>query len=389
MPTETAGRPHRLAGLPALGVDAAAAAAGSDAGVLRLENLDTDVPPPAAAVAALRDSAGRDEANSYLPFTGSRELRELVAAQLERQTGRAHDPETEVVITCGGTEGMFDALLATVQDGDEVVVTDPTYVGMLSRVRLAGATPVGVPFHIAGAEWRLDLEALEQALSPRTRALFVMNPSMPTGAVLNADEWAAIANACDRTGAILIYNASMERILFDGRPLIHPAALPGLTDRTLTVGTLSKERRMIGWRVGWVAGPVDLMADVIACHLFNVVTPVGIAAAAGCAALRAGDDDLHTAVAEWERRRDTVITQLAGLPVVPAAGGWSLLLHARPLGFSGAELAARLLHLGRIAATPMDGWGEANGADWVRLVFSNEPVERLGDLGERVRRSLA
>jgi aspartate/methionine/tyrosine aminotransferase len=385
MATRTALRPDRLAGLPALGVDAAAAAAGSDPGVLRLENLDTDVPPPAAAIAALRDSAGRDEANSYLPFTGSRELRELVAAQLERQTGRAHDPETEVVITCGGTEGMFDALLATVQHGDEVVVTDPTYVGMLSRVRLAGATPVGVPLRTHGPEWRLDLDALQSALSPRTRALFVMNPSMPTGAVLNAEEWAAIAAACERTGAVLIYNAAMERILYDGRPFIHPATL---TNRTLTVGSLSKERRMIGWRVGWVAGPAELMADVIACHLFNVVTPVGIAAAAGCAALRAGDDDVTTAVAEWERRRDTVVEQLQGLPVVPAAGGWSLLLHARPLGFSGPELAARLLHHGRMAATPMDGWGEVNGADWVRLVFSNEPVERLGDLGERVHRSL-
>jgi aspartate/methionine/tyrosine aminotransferase len=309
-----------------------------------------------------------------------------VAAQLERQTGRPHDPETEVVITCGGTEGLLDALLASVEDGDEVVVTDPTYVGMLSRVRLAGATPVGVPFRASGGEWRLDLEALAAALSPRTRALFVMNPSMPTGAVLNAEEWAAIADACERTGATLIYNAAMERILFDGRPYVHPAAR---VERTLTVGSLSKERRMIGYRVGWVAGPRELMADVIACHLFNVVTPTGIAAGAACAALEAGDDEILQAVAEWQRRRDAVTGQLEGLPVVPAAGGWSQLLHARPLGFTGAELAARLLDAGRVAATPMDGWGEVNGADWVRLVFSNEPVKRLADLGERVRRSLA
>src|SRR6266545_5214506 len=156
-------RPRRLAALPDLGVDAAARAAGSDPRVLRLENLDTDVPPPPAVLAATRESVGRDEANSYLPFNGLAELREAVAGRLHRDTGVAYDPEQDVVITCGGTEGLFDALLATVEEGDEVIVTDPTYVGMVSRVRLAGAAPVFVPFRRQGDAWRLDLQALHDA----------------------------------------------------------------------------------------------------------------------------------------------------------------------------------------------------------------------------------
>jgi aspartate/methionine/tyrosine aminotransferase len=381
-------RPRRLADLPELGVDAAARAAGADPEVLRLENLDTDIPPPAAVLAATRDSVGVDAANSYLPFNGLAELRRAVAERLERQTAVAYDPDEQVVITCGGTEGLFDALLATVQDGDEVIVTDPTYVGMVSRVRMAGATPVAVPFRRHENAWRLDLDALHAAVTDRTRALFVMNPSMPSGAVLDATEWEAIAAICRERGCWLIYNAAMERIVFDGCPIVHPAALDGLADHVITVGSVSKEWRMIGWRVGWVAGPRAVMPDVTRAHLFNVVTPVSLTQAAAAVALRTPDEDAARAVAEWQRRRDAVVAELAAYDAVPAAGGWSLLVDVSDRELSAREASARLLEHGRVAATPMDGWGEVNGSQHVRVVFANEPLERLAGLGQRFARAL-
>jgi aspartate/methionine/tyrosine aminotransferase len=385
LPTD---RPRRLAALPDLGVDAAARAAGSDPAVLRLENLDTDIPPPPAVLEVTRDSVGLDEANSYLPFNGLLELREAVAERLRRDTGLGYDPEQDVVITCGGTEGLFDALLATVQDGDEVIVTDPTYVGMVNRVRLTGATPVFVPFHRDAAGWRLDLDALHAATSERTRALFVMNPSMPSGAVLDEREWDAIASICRDRGCWLIYNAAMERIVFDGRPVFHPAGLEGLADHVITVGSVSKERRMIGWRVGWVAGPRAVMADITRTHLFNVVTPVSLTQRAAAEAVRTPDSDIEAAVAEWQRRRDVVLSALEAYDVIPAAGGWSLLVDVSRHGVAAREAAARLLERGRVAATPMDGWGAVNGPQHVRIVFANEPVERLRGLGERFAAAL-
>jgi aspartate/methionine/tyrosine aminotransferase len=381
-------RPRRLAGLPELGVDAAARAAGSDPDVLRLENLDTDLAPPPGVLEVTRASVGVDAANSYLPFTGLAELRAAVAERLERQTGVAYDPQDQVVITCGGTEGMLDALLATVQEGDDVIVTDPTYVGMVSRVRLAGATPVFVPFRRHERAWRLDLEALAAAASERTRALFVMNPSMPSGAVLSAAEWEAIGAVCRERGAWLIYNAAMERIVFDGAEVRHPAAIPGLADRVITVGSVSKEWRMIGWRVGWVVGPRSVMGDVARAHLFNVVTPVSLTQPAAIEALRTPDADAAAAVAEWQRRRDVVVSELEGFDPVPAAGGWSLLVDVAPRGLSASEAAVRLLERGRVAATPMDGWGELNGPRHVRVVFANEPTERLLGLGARFAAAL-
>ena len=176
---------RRLALIPGFSIDRVAAAAGSDPDVLRLENLDTDIPPPPKAVQATRDAVGSDDVNSYLPFTGHLDLRVAVANHIHALCGHSYHPQTEVVITCGGTEGMLDALLAATDPGDEVILTDPTYAGMTNRVRLAGAVPRLVPFVISGDHWRLDLDSLHSAVNTRTRAIFIMNPSMPSGAVLN------------------------------------------------------------------------------------------------------------------------------------------------------------------------------------------------------------
>lgn len=377
----------RLSGIPGFSIDRVAAAAGGDPEVLRLENLDTDLRPPAAAVEATRRALDLDDANSYLPFAGTDELREAVAAHLTRLSGRSYDAR-EAVVTCGGTEGMLDALLAVTDPGDEVVLTDPTYAGMINRVRLVGAAPRMVPFVLAEGAWRLDLERLAAAVGPRTRAIFLMNPSIPSGAVLDRGEWEAVAELCRRHDLWLLYNAAMERILFDGRPFLHPAALDGMRERTLVIGSVSKEYRMIGWRIGWVAGPAPVIDDVARVHVYNVVTPTGIAQAGAVAALAAPADDLAAAVAEWQRRRDEVDRRLAGFPVVSAAGGWSQLLDVGSLGLDSRTASARLLERGKVAATPMDGWGGPAADRFVRLVFSNEPVERLAGLGERVERAL-
>jgi aspartate/methionine/tyrosine aminotransferase len=372
----------RLAGIPGFSIDRVAAAAGGDPDVLRLENLDTDLAPPEAAIAATQSVIGRDETNSYLPFTGTLQLRSAVAERLFKQTGHKYSAD-EIVITCGGTEGMFDALLATTDPGDEVILTDPTYAGMIYRARLAGAVSKLVPFKTNNKEWRLDLDALHSAVNDRTRVLFIMNPSMPSGAVLNQEEWNAIAAICRKRLIWLIYNAAMEGILFDNRPFIHPVSLPEMVGYTITVGSVSKEYRMIGWRIGWVAGPSTIINDIARVHIYNVVTPTGIAQAGACAALQTESVDIASCVAEWQRRRDVMIEQLSNYPIVPAAGGWSLLLNVGMMGYDSFTASRLLLEKGKIAATPMRDWGEQNSDQFVRLVFSNEPVKRLSELRNR------
>jgi aspartate/methionine/tyrosine aminotransferase len=161
-----------------------------------------------------------------------------------------------------------------------------------------------------------------------------------------------------------------------------------MRDRTVTVGDILGEQRMIGWRIGWVVAPGELVNDVARVHIYSGLLASGFGQIGARVALEQPADDLASANAEWQRRRDETVRQLDGLPVVPAAGGWSLLLDALALGIEPAELSRRLLEQ-KVAATPMTGWGGEVAERHIRFVFSNEPVERLALLGDRVRAALA
>ena len=257
---------------------------------------------------------------------------------------------------------------------------------MLNRVRLAGATPRLAPLRVAGGEWRLDLDAFAAALTPRTRVVFVNSASFPSGWVASDDEWEAIAAVCRDRDLWLLYWGGFEGVLFDGRAIRHPASLPGMRDRTVTVGA-ALEQRMIAWRVGWVVAPGGLVDDVARVHIYNGLVASGFAQIGMRVALDLGDDHVAAAAAEYQRRRDETLRQLDGLPVVRPAGGWSLLLDVAALGLDCADVSERLLTQ-KVAATPMRGWGGEVADRYVRFVFSNEPVERLAVLGKRVHAAL-
>ena len=382
-------RPARLKDIAGIGVDrmgSIADASGRD--FLRLENLDVDIPPDPAAIERTRAAATEDAANSYLPFVGQTRLREAAARHVSGLSGIPYSGERNCVVAAGGLSGILNVLLATVDVGDEVVVTDPTYAGLINRVRLAGGVPRFARLTFTPeAPWRLDRASLKAAVGPKTRAMLLMSPSMPTGGYLDRADWELVARLCVERDLTLILDAAMERLLFDGREVVQPAGLPGMADRTLTVGSSAKELRMIGWRVGWIVAPETYMPDLVAVSLANVVVPVGIAQDAAAVALEASRETLPSYVAELQRRRDVLVAELAGLSVGVPAGGWSLLLRVSDYGIDGATMSARLLEQG-VAATAMAGWGETHGAQYIRFVFANEPAARLKGVGQKIRRAL-
>jgi aspartate/methionine/tyrosine aminotransferase len=379
-------RAQRLVDVRGFGIDATALAADAVRGewpVLRMENLDTDLPLPPEAIPETVAGLERPASNSWLPFTGDMELRTAIADFTAERTGHRYDPEREVVVTSGGTSAILDVLLATVDPGDEVLLTDPTYAGIVNRVRLAGGVPRLVPYRVQDGEWRLDLDAFAAAAAAKPAIAVLMSPSMPSGAVLDEREWDAVCAALREHDVPLLYDAAMERLLFDGRPLVHPVRLPGMAERTVVVGSLSKEHRMIGWRVGWVAGPAELVADVGWAHVYNTTMPTAISRFPAAAVLRGDQGHVAGCVAELEARRDVVLDALAGWPVVRPGGGWSLLIDAVALGTTPAELSRMLLADAAIAATPMTGWGGAVADRHVRLVFSAESLDGLRTIPDR------
>ena len=382
-------RPARMRHIAGIGVDRMGSIADASGGdFLRLENLDVDIPPDPEAVERTRQAASLDADNSYLPFVGQTHLRDAAAAHVSRLSGVDYSGSRNCVISAGGLSGILNVLLATIEVGDEVIVTDPTYAGLINRVRLAGGVPVFVPFSFhPGGEWKLERDRLSAAIGPKTRAMLLMSPSMPTGGMLDAGDWALVAALCVKHDLLLILDSAMERLVFDRRPVIHPAGLPGMADRTITIGSSAKELRMIGWRVGWIVAPESYLPDLVAVSLANVVVPVGIAQDAAAIALERSHT-LPDYVGELQARRDAVLAELDGLPVGVPGGGWSLLLRVSDYGIDGATMSERLLKHG-VCATAMTGWGMTHGAQYIRFVFANEPVRRLKLLGSRVRAALA
>jgi aspartate/methionine/tyrosine aminotransferase len=240
----------------------------------------------------------------------------------------------------------------------------------------------------AAEGWRLDLDALREIDANTITAALLMSPSMPSGAVFSPEEWQAIIDFCERADCWLLNDTAMERILFDGRKVIHPASFPDMRDKVITIGSASKEYRMIGWRVGWIVGPAAIVADIARVSITNVVCQTGIAMGAVATAINDTDDGIALSVAELEARRDLLLDELTDFTVVPPHGGWSLLVDVSPLGLNGPAASRLLLEKGKIAATAMINWGGPHCANYVRVVFSNETVQRLRDIGDRFRRAL-
>jgi aspartate/methionine/tyrosine aminotransferase len=375
----------RMEPIRGFGIDRVAAAADSGGrSVLRMENLDTDLPLPPEALPETIAGLETPEANSWLPFTGDLDLRAAISDFTAERAGHRYDPVTEIVITAGGMEGLLNVVLALVDPGDEVVVTDPTYAGIVNRVRLAGGTPTYVPFLATEDGWRFDRDSLERVVGPKTTGFLLMSPSMPSGGYLDRGDWEAVCDLCRERDLFLIYDAAMERLLFDDRELVHPLRFDGMAERMVVVGSLSKEHRMIGWRVGWIAGPEATVTDAGWVHVYNTTCPVSIARRAGAAVLRGDQGHVAGCVEELERRRDTMLAGMPAWPLVTPAGGWSLLLDVAQLGLRPEEASQILLEDAQIAATGMRGWGGEVAERYIRFVFSAEPVERLQEIPERV-----
>jgi N-succinyldiaminopimelate aminotransferase len=282
--------------------------------------------------------AMRDGHNQYPPLAGIPELRRAIAAHQRHWYDLAPDPDEGVTVTAGATEALTAAILAFVDPGDEVIALEPSYDSYKAAVALAGGTLVPVRLEApegAQGHWRLDPARLAAAVSDRTRLLLVNSPHNPTGTVLDREELGAIAALAVERDLIVVTDEVYEHLVFDGREHVPLATLPGMWDRTVTIGSAGKTFSVTGWKIGWATGPAELVArvkDVKQWLSFASGTPFqyGITEA-----LASGDGFYREYAAGYQERRDVMVAGLAaiGFDVHEPEGTYFVTAGIAPFGY--------------------------------------------------------
>lgn len=322
------------------------------------------------AVGALRDGF-----THYTPSRGLPELLRAVSAKLAEDNGVVADAATDIVVTPSAKHALFAALVTVLDPGDELLVPTPSWVSYTEMARLIGARPVQAA--LDGADgFRITTELLERHVSPRTKALLVNSPNNPTGRSLTGEEAAAIARFAQEHDVLLISDEIYEKILYDGRRHLSLAAQPGCAERTITVNGFSKGHAMTGWRLGYAAGPTDLMAQLLKVQQHTVGCTASFVQRGGIAALTGPQEPVERMTAQYAARRDLVVRGLNSLPGVscsPPDGAFYAFADVRGTGFAdSASFAQWLLREAGVAVMPGSAFGPG-GEGFVRLSFATSP----------------
>ncbi len=326
---------------------------------------EPDLPTPSHIVEAANQAlaAGR---TMYPDNRGEPGLREAIAEKLRRDNGLTYNPASEILVTTGGTFGIYSALTAMCNEGDAVLVPDPVYDAYLSPIRLAGAEPVSVPAAIVRGRFTLSIDALEAAWTPACRALLLNTPWNPTGTVFTRDELTAIAAFCAHRNLTIISDEIYEAIVYDGHQHLSPAAF--LPHRTVVVNALSKTYCMTGWRVGYVAAPEPFVKAMLLVLQQSSRGPATFVQDAAAVALSGPQDCVAAIRAEYARRRAQV---LASLPMALAPeGGFFAMADVRNKALSSNAIRARLLSEFGVVVIHGAAYGPA-GEGTLRVSFAS------------------
>jgi aspartate aminotransferase len=339
-----------------------------------------------AATSALR--AGR---TTYPDNRGEQGLREAVALKLAGGNGLTYDPATEILITTGATLGIQTALMATIADGDGVLLPDPVYDAYQSPIRLVGGVVQRVRAPIMQDRFVLTRDALESAVTPATRALVLNTPWNPVGTVFRETELWDIADFVIRHDLVLLSDEIYEAIVYEGHRHVSPASLsPDIAARTILINSLSKTYAMTGWRVGYCAGPAPLISAMLLVLQQSSRGPATFVQDAATVALSHPQDGVREMVTEYARRRAQVLTTLAGLPLARALapeGGFFAMIDVRATGLPSDVIRRRLLQEHGVAVVHGSAYGPG-GEGTLRVSFASGG-DTLADGLDRLARGLA
>ncbi len=326
--------------------------------------------------------------NQYSITWGAVDFRRAIARKYAHWYGLEIDPQREVTVCCGATEGMIAALLATTNPGDEVIVFEPYYENYGPDTWLCGAERQIVP--LRAPDWRFDPEELRRAFNARTKAIILTSPHNPTGKVFDLDELETIAGLCQEFDALAITDEIYEHILCDGARHVPIMTLAGMRDRTVLVNSMSKTYSVTGWRVGWVLAAADLTDSIRKVHDFLTVGAAHPLQMAGAQAMAFEESYYEGLASEYLSRRDMLMESLeaAGFRPYRPRGAYYIMADISGFGFPDDMAFARhLLEKVGVAAVPGSSFFEhrTDGAQTIRFCFCKK-YETLREAGERLKK---
>ncbi len=352
-------------------------------GAIALGRGDPDLPAPPHVLAAAQEAIAKG-LTRYTPVRGLADLRRAIADKLRRDNGIAADPETDILVTTGTQEAVFLTFYALLDPGDELLLPDPYYNAYAPMIQYVQGVLVPVPTRPEHG-FRLDPVEVERRITPRTRAIMVVTPNNPSGAVYEPDALERVARIAERHGLFVISDELYEALIYRGRPF-SIASLPGMRDRTITINGFSKTYSMTGWRVGYLAAASEIVAQMLTLrHALTICAP-SVSQHAALAALRGPQTCLGERLLVFTARRSFVLSRLEalGIPCVPPDGAFYVLVDVRASGMTSEQFAYALLEREGVFVYPGSYFGrEAEGFVRISLVL---PEDVLGDALERMRR---
>ena len=320
----------------------------------------------------------------YTSNSGILELRKALATQLNRLYGVDYDPVAEIVITVGVSEALYLALTAILDPGDEVVVPTPCFVAYQAEITLAGGVPVEVPSRMED-NFQLSPERIEAAITPKTKAILIGYPNNPTGAVASREVLQEVASLAEKYDLVVVSDEIYDRLVYGGAHVCY-AALPGVKERTLLLGGFSKDYAMTGWRIGYAAGPADMMTGLLRVHQYTIMSAPTMAQDAALEALVSGEDYVAEMVAEYDRRRKLIVGGLnqLGLPTFEPRGAFYAFPKISVTGMDEETFAQKLLEEERVAVVPGTAFGPG-GEGFVRCSYATA-YEKLEEALRRLDR---
>jgi aspartate/methionine/tyrosine aminotransferase len=349
-------------------------------GAINLAQGFPDFPAPDAVKEAAVEAIRADH-NQYAITWGAKRLRDAIAAKTHRFYGYDPDPEREITVSCGATEAMMAALLATVNPGDEVIVFEPYYENYVPDAAISGATLVYVP--LEEPSFTFDPERLRAAFGPRTKAIIVNTPNNPSGRVFSQAEMETIAGLCQEFGALCITDEIYEHILYDEHLHINMASLPGMRERTITISGMSKTFSVTGWRIGYLIAPAAITDGIRKVHDFLTVGAPAPLQEASAVALSLDDSFYEGLRSMYAAKREILLGALteAGFGVVRPEGAYYIMADIRPFGAEDDVEFSRFL-TSEIGVAPVPGssfyHNQELGRTKIRFTFSkSEETLRL------------